>query len=76
MSDSLPPRGLWPARLLCPWDSPGENTGVGCHFLFQGIFQTQREDLFLLRPLRHELLSKNPGCVSALFHKSQQIPEI
>ena len=26
---------------LCPWDSPGKNTGVGCHFLFQGIFPTQ-----------------------------------
>ena len=26
-----------PARLLCPWDSPGKNTGVGCHFLLQGI---------------------------------------
>ena len=28
---------LWaePARLLCPWDSPGKNTGVGCHFLLQ-----------------------------------------
>ena len=25
----------WPARLLCPWDSPGKNTGVGCHFLLQ-----------------------------------------
>ena len=24
-----------PARLPCPWDSPGKNTGVGCHFLFQ-----------------------------------------
>ena len=29
-------------RLLCPWDSPGRNTGVGCHFLLQGIFPTQR----------------------------------
>ena len=29
------------ARLLCPWDSPGKNTGVGCHFLLQGIFLTQ-----------------------------------
>ena len=27
--------GLWPARLLCPWDSPGKNTGVGCQFLPQ-----------------------------------------
>ena len=25
-------------RLLCPWDSPGKNTGMGCHFLFQDIF--------------------------------------
>ena len=30
-----------PARLLCPWDSPGKNTGVGCHVLLQGIFLTQ-----------------------------------
>ena len=29
------------ARLLCPWDSPGKNTGVGCHFLLQDIFPTQ-----------------------------------
>ena len=27
-----------PIRLLCPWDSPGKNTGVGCHFLLQEIF--------------------------------------
>ena len=27
--------GLWPTRLLCPWDSPGQNTGVGCHALLQ-----------------------------------------
>ena len=33
MSDSLRPHGLQPARLLCPWDFPGKNTGVGCHFL-------------------------------------------
>ena len=28
-------------RLLHPWDSPSKNTGVGCHFLLQGIFLTQ-----------------------------------
>ena len=28
-------------RLLCPWDSPGKNTRVGCHSLLQGIFLTQ-----------------------------------
>ena len=39
--DSLRPCGLQPTRLLCPWDSPGKSTGVGCHFLLQGIFLTQ-----------------------------------
>ena len=33
MSNSLWPHGLWPARLLCPWNFPGKSTGVGCHFL-------------------------------------------
>ena len=33
--------GLELTRLLCPWESPGKNTGVGCHFLLQGIFWTQ-----------------------------------
>ena len=35
MSDSVRPHGLQPTRLLRPWDSPGKNTGVGCHFLLQ-----------------------------------------
>ena len=30
------PRELWLTRLLCPWNFPGENTGVGCHVLLQG----------------------------------------
>ena len=34
------PHGLWLTRLLCPWDFPGKNTGVGCCFLFQVIFLT------------------------------------
>ena len=45
--DSLWPRGLQPTRLLRPWDSPGKNTGVGCHFLLQGIFPTQGSSLHL-----------------------------
>ena len=32
-SDSLRHHGPWPARPLCPWDSPGKKPGVGCHFL-------------------------------------------
>ena len=41
MSNSWWLHGLWPARLLCSWDSPGKNTGVGCHSLLQEIFLTQ-----------------------------------
>ena len=40
VSDSATP-WLQPARLLCPWDCPGKNTGVGCHFLLQGILPNQ-----------------------------------
>ena len=60
VSDSLRPCGLKPIRLLCPWDSPGKNTGVGCHFLFQGIFPTQGSNPSLLHcrqmlyPLSHQ----------------------
>ena len=35
MSDSVRPHRLQPSRLPHPWDSPGKNTGVGCHFLLQ-----------------------------------------
>ena len=35
MSDSVRPHRRQPTRLLCPWDSPGKNTGVGFHFLLQ-----------------------------------------
>ena len=47
-------------RLLCPWDFPGKSTGVGCHFLLQGIFPTQ---------------GSNPGlshCRQTLYHLSHQ----
>ena len=42
------PQGLQSARLLCPWDSPGKSTGVGCHVLLQGIFPTRGLNLGLL----------------------------
>ena len=35
VSDSSPPHGLQPTRLLHPWDFPGKSTGVGCHFLLR-----------------------------------------
>ena len=37
MSDSVQPQRRQPTRLPCPWDSPSKNTGVGCHFLLQGM---------------------------------------
>ena len=48
MSDSLQTDGLQPARLLCPWDFPGKNTGVSCHALLQGIFLAQGSNPYLL----------------------------
>ena len=44
---------LWtgPSRLLCPWDSPSKNTGVGCHALLQGIFTTRGSNPCLLHLL-------------------------
>ena len=37
VSNSVRPHKWQPTRLPCPWDSPGKNTGVGCHFLLQCI---------------------------------------
>ena len=54
------PHGLGPTRLLCSWGFLGRNTGVGCHFLFQGIFLIQGSNLHLLHwqadslPLSHQ----------------------
>ena len=45
------PHELQPPRFLCPWKSPGKNTGVSCHFLFQGIFLTQGWNQSLLHLL-------------------------
>ena len=59
VSASLRPHGLKPTRHLCPWNSPGKNTGAGCHFLLQGIFLTQGSNMGLLHwqvgslPLSH-----------------------
>ena len=60
VSDSLGPHGLQSTRLLCPWDSPGMNTGVGCHFLLQGIFLAQGLNLGLLH-CRQIFLVSSPG---------------
>ena len=48
MPNSLRLQGQQTARLLCPWDFPGKNTGVGCHSFLQGIFPTHGSNLGLL----------------------------
>ena len=72
---SLQSQGLWPARLLCPQDFPGKNTGVGCHFLLQGIFLTHGSNPHLLLllhwqasslPLAHDVQETN-GKANVLF---------
>ena len=52
---TLRPYVLKPARLLCPQDSPGKNTWVGCHVLLQGIFLTQGLDPCFLHLLHWQL---------------------
>ena len=54
-----------PARLLRPWDSPGKNTGVGCHCLLQGIFPNQGSNPGLLHWQADSLLS-DPSSVQGV----------
>ena len=54
MSDCLRPHGLY-----SPWNSPGKNTGVSCHFLLQGIFLTQ---------------GLNPGLLNLLHWQADSLP--
>ena len=48
MSNYLQPHGLSTTRLLCPWNFPGKNTGVGCFLLLQIIFPIQGSNLHFL----------------------------
>ena len=48
VSASLQPHGLQPVRLLCPYDSPGNSSGVGCRALLQGILPTKGSHSHLL----------------------------
>ena len=73
MSNSLRPHGLQPARFLCPWNFPDKNTGMGCHFLLQGIFPTQGLNPRFLRLLHWQTDSlplSHPG--SPIFGRQSQ----
>ena len=60
VSNSLRPRGPYPSRLFCPWDSPGKNIGVGFHFLLQFCFILfcNAEMIFLLYQQRYSYIIK------------------
>ena len=58
-----------PARFLCPWNSPGKNTGVGSDSLLLGIFPTQEFNLGLLQA--DYLLSESAGKPSTLVGQKQ-----
>ena len=49
------------SRLFCPWDFPGKNSGVGCHFLLQGIFLNQGLNLHLLHWQANSLSLSHKG---------------
>ena len=73
---TLRPHGLQPARLLCPWDFPGRKAGVGCHFLLQGLFLTQRSDPGLLCFLRWQVGSlplSQPGSPAGSLREYRHI---
>ena len=77
VSSSLRSQELSPARLLCPWDFPGKNTGVGCHFLLQGIFPTQGSNPHLLHWQADSLLLNHlriPTLDQVPVNSSQQHP--
>ena len=58
---SCDPMGCSPTRLLCPWDSPGQNTVVGSHPLLQGVFPTQGLNPGLLHWQSDSLPCEPPG---------------
>ena len=62
VSDSLGPVGLYPARLLCPWDFSGKTTGVGCQFLTGDLPDPGIKPTYLVPPaLQEDSLHAEPS---------------
>ena len=77
VSDPLWPHGPKPTRLLCPWNFPGKNTGVGCHFLLHWSSQHRDQSVspvslvlagrfFTTEPLGKPLWSTEKSKLNAL----------
>ena len=54
MPDSVRPHRPQPIRLRSPWDSPGKDTGMGCHFLLQGMIVKSESEVFQSCPTLHD----------------------
>ena len=67
MSDSVQPHRRQPTRLPSPWDSPGKNTGVGCHFLLQCMKVRSQSEVAQSCPT----LSDPMGCSLPVASKSE-----
>ena len=90
VSDSVRPHRRQPTRLLRPWDSPGKNTGVGCHFLLQCMkVKSESEvaqssptlsdpmDCSLLEPAKTSVLSfsSHPGKTATYWSHLRSPPQ-
>ena len=63
----------WTVWILCPWNFPGKNTGVGCHFLLQGIFPTQGSNQYLASSASAGGFSTTSTNWEALFTFKQEL---
>ena len=68
------PTDCSPPGSLCPWDFPGKNTGVGCHFLLQGIFPIQGSNPHLLR-WQADFLFSQPATREATLGRADCFPQ-
>ena len=67
MSDSVRPHRWQPTMLLCPWDSPGKNTGMGCHFLLQCMKVKSESEVAQSRPILHVPMDYQAPPVHGIF---------
>ena len=65
MSDSVRPHRRQPTRLPHPWDSPGKNTGVGCHFLLQCVKVKSESEVAQSCPTLSDRMDRSPPGSSA-----------
>ena len=72
LSNSVRPHRRQPNRLLCPWDSPGKNTGVGCHFLLQCMKVKSESEVAQLCPtFSHHMGCSLPGSLVHGFSRQE-----